>query len=78
MDCLYTLFKSGIIDENVAKSVQMFDNVRRAVSFNQRTGQNAQHCKEEIFEEKVPEAFTELSPKDKIEANLWVSLCRKI
>ena len=29
-------------------------------------------------EEKLPKTFTELFPKDKIQANKWISFCKKI
>ena len=36
MDCLYTLFKNRFSGKIVAKSGQVFDNLQRAVDFNQR------------------------------------------
>ena len=36
VDCLYTLFKYRFSGEVIAKSGQVFDNVQRAVYFNQR------------------------------------------
>ena len=36
VDCLYTLFKYRFSGKVVAKSGQVFDNVQRAVDFNQR------------------------------------------
>ena len=36
VDCLYTLFKYRFSGKIVAKSGQVFDNVQRAVDFNQR------------------------------------------
>ena len=36
MDCLYTLFKYRFSGKVIAKSGQVFDNVQRAVDFNQR------------------------------------------
>ena len=36
MDCLYTLFKYRFSGKVVVKSGQVFDNVQRAVDFNQR------------------------------------------
>ena len=36
VDCLYTLFKYRFSGKVIAKSGQMFDNVQRAVDFNQR------------------------------------------
>ena len=36
VDCLYTLFKYRFSGKVVAKSGQVFDNVQRAVGFNQR------------------------------------------
>ena len=36
MDCLYTLFKYRFSGKVIVKSGQVFDNVQRAVDFNQR------------------------------------------
>ena len=36
VDCLYTLFKYQFSGKVIAKRGQVFDNVRRAVDFNQR------------------------------------------
>ena len=36
VDCLYTLFKYGFRGKVIAKSGQVFENVQRAVDFNQR------------------------------------------
>ena len=36
VDCLYTLFKYRFSDEIVVKSGQLFDNLQRAVHFNQQ------------------------------------------
>ena len=36
VDCLYTLFKFRFSGKVIAKSGQVFDNVKRAVDFNQR------------------------------------------
>ena len=36
VDCLYTLFKYRFSGKVIAKSGQVFDNVQRAVEFNQR------------------------------------------
>ena len=36
VDCLYTLFKYRFNGKNIAKSGNVFDNVQRAISFNQR------------------------------------------
>ena len=36
VDCLYTLFKYRFSEKDIAKSGQVFDNVQRAVDFNQR------------------------------------------
>ena len=37
VDCLYTLFKYRFSGKGIAKSGQVFDNVQRAVDFNQRS-----------------------------------------
>ena len=36
MDCLYTLFKYRFSGKIIAKSGNVFDNVQRTISFNQR------------------------------------------
>ena len=36
VDCLYTLFKYRFSEKIIAKSGNVFDNVQRAISFNQR------------------------------------------
>ena len=36
MDCLYTLFKDRISGKNFLESGQIFDNLQRAVHFNQQ------------------------------------------
>ena len=36
VDCLYTLFKYRFCGKNVVKCVQLFDNLQRAVHFNQQ------------------------------------------
>ena len=78
MDCLYTLFKYRFSGKVIAKSGQVFDNVQRAVDFNQRNkGVDAEHCQKETLEEKVQEAFVQLLPKDQIDANLRFRVCRK-
>ena len=37
VDCPYTLFKNRFIGKIISKSGKVFDNVRRAISFNQKT-----------------------------------------
>ena len=37
VDCLYTLLKYRFSGEGIAKSGNVFDNVQRAISFNQKT-----------------------------------------
>ena len=41
------------------------------------SGQNALHCKKETVEKKVKQAFTELLPKNEINANNLISFCRE-
>ena len=63
VDCLYTLFKYRFSGKVFAKSGQVFDNVQRAVDFNQRkqgSGENAEHCQKEALEEKIQKAFVQL------------------
>ena len=80
VDCLYTLFKYRFSGKVIAKSGQVFDNVQRAVDFNQHkqgSGQNAEHCKKETLEEKVQKVFGQLVSEDKNNAEQWFSVCRK-
>ena len=55
VDCLHTLFKYRFSWKIIAKSGNVFDNVQRAISFNQRnrSGQKAEYCKKEALEKKV-------------------------
>ena len=71
VDCLYTLFKYHFSGKIVIKSRQLFDNLPRAVHFNQQTEEwtECQHREKEILEEKVQKSFVELLPKDEIDAN---------
>ena len=59
----------------------MFDNVQRAVYFNWRDrGEDKMLSteKKETLEKKVKKAFIELFPKDKINANKWISIAERI
>ena len=71
MDCLYTLFKYRFSGKVFAKCGQVFDNVQRAVDFNQRNKgvKRMPSIAKENLEEKVQEAFVQLLSKDQIDAN---------
>ena len=80
VDCLYTLFKYRFSGKVIEKSGQVFDNVHRAVDFNQiNKGVDTMPsiAKKEALEEKVQKAFVQLLSKDQIGANWWISVCRK-
>ena len=80
VDCLYTLFKYRFSGKVIAKSGQVFDNVQRTVNFNQRNkgvDRMPSNAKKETLEEKVQKAFVQLLSKDQIDANWWISVCRK-
>ena len=56
VDCLYTLFKYRFCGKVMAKSGNMFENVQRAISFNQRSrGVNKMPsiAKRRLFRKKV-------------------------
>ena len=58
-------------DEVVAKSGQVFENVQRAVYFNQKTKgvDRKSNIMKKAIEEKVPRALSELLPKDEVNAS---------
>ena len=72
VDCLYTLFKYRFSGKVIAKRGQVFDNVQRAVDFNQGNrgvDRMPSIAKKETLEEKVQKAFVQLLSKDQIDAN---------
>ena len=78
VDCLYVLFKYGFSGKVIAKSGQVFDNVQRAVDFNQRNkgvDRMPSFAKKEDLAEKVRKAFVHLFPKDKSNADQRFSVC---
>ena len=79
VDCLYTLFKYRFSGKIVLKSGQLFDNLKRAVHFNQqkRGVDRMPSIAKKTFEEKIQKTFVELLPKDQIDANWWISVCRQ-
>ena len=80
VDCLYTLFNYRLSGKVIAKSGQVFDNLQRAVDFNYRNkGEDRMPSiqKKDTLAEKIQKAFIQLLPKDQIEANWWISVCRK-
>ena len=71
VDCFYTLFKYRFSGEIVLKSGQLFDNLQRAVHFNQqnRRVDRVPRIAEKRLEEKIQKTFVELLPKDQVDAN---------
>ena len=72
MDCLYTLFKYRFSGKVIAKTGQVFDNVQRAVDFNQRNkgvDRMPSIAKKEALKEKIQKTFIRLLSKDKNNAN---------
>ena len=79
VDCLYTLIKYRF-SAVFAKTGQVFDNVQRAVDFNQRNkgvDRKPSIAKKDALAEKVQKAFLQLLPKGKNNADQWLSVCRK-
>ena len=80
VDCLYTLFKYRFSGKNVVKSGQLFDNLQRAIHFNQQNrglDRIPSIAKKRLLRKKYKKAFVELLPKDQIDANYWISVCRQ-
>ena len=73
--CLYALFKYQF-SENI-ESCHVLDTVQRAVCFNQRSRAVDRMASRRASWGKRTEKFFELPPKDKKNANQWVSFCRK-
>ena len=67
--CPITHFKFRFSDKKVAKNRQLFDDVQRAVYFNERSRRVVRLFEEETLQKKVPTAFSELFLKEKINAN---------
>ena len=79
VDCLYTLFKYRFTGKVIAKSGQVFDNVQRAVDFNQRNkgvDRMPSIAKERRLWKKYKKAFVQLPSKDKNNADQWFPVCR--
>ena len=80
VDCLYTLFEYRFSGKVFAKSGQVFDNLQRAVDFNQgNKGKDIMPsiAKKRLLRKKVQEAFIQLFSKDKNNADQYFSVCRK-
>ena len=80
VDCLYTVFKYRFSGKVVAKSGQVFDNVQRAVDFNQRNkgvDRMPSIAKKRLLRKKVQKSFVQLISKDKNNADQWISVCRR-
>ena len=68
VDCLYTLFKYRFSGKLITKSRNMFDNVQRAISFNQRNrGVNilASIAKKKLLRKKFKQHFMTAYSKNK-------------
>ena len=80
VDCLYTLFNYWFSGKVIVKSGQVFDNVQRAVDVNHRNmgvDRKPSLAKKEALAEKVQKVFIQFLPKDKNNAEQWLSVCRK-
>ena len=80
VDCLYTLFKYRFNGNIVAKGGNVFDNVQRAVSFNQRNGgmdKLPSIARKRLSKKKFKEHFMSALQKKKINPHQWFSVCRK-
>ena len=72
VDCLYTLFKYRFSGKIVLKSGQLFDNLQRAVHFNQQNrgvDRMPSVAKKRLLRKKYKKHFFELLPKDQIDAS---------
>ena len=68
MDCLYTLFKYRFSGKVIAKSGNVFDNVQRAISFNQRNrgvDKTPSIAKKRLFRKKFKQHFMSALQKNK-------------
>ena len=80
VDCLCTLSKYQFSGKVIAKSGQVFDNVQRAVDFNQRNkgvDRMPSIAKKKSLDEKVQKTIVQLLSEDKNNADQWFSVCRK-
>ena len=80
VDCLYTLFKYQFSEKFIAKRGQVFDNVQRAVDFNQRyqgVHRMPSIAQKRLLRKKYKKAFIQLLSKVKNNADQWFSVCRK-
>ena len=80
VDCLYTLFKYRFSGKIIAKSGNVFDNVQRAMYFNQRNrgvDKMLSFAKKRLSRKKVKQHFMSALQKKQINADQWFSVCRK-
>ena len=80
MDCLYTLFKYRLSAKNIAKSGNVFDNVQRAVFFNQGNrgvDKLTSIAKKSLLWEKFEQHFMSAPQTKKNNADRWFSVCGK-
>ena len=72
VDCLYTFFKYHFSGKIVVMIGQLFDNLQRAVHFNQQNrgvDRMPSIGKKRLLRKKVQKTFVELLLKDQIDAN---------
>ena len=80
VDCIYTLFKYRFNGNIVDKSGQLFGNVQRAVYFNQRNSdvdRMPSIAKNRLLRINYWKHSLSFFQKTKLNANQWISLCRK-
>ena len=80
VDCLYILFNYRFSGKIIAKSGNVFNNVQRAISFNQRNREVDKMpsiAKWRLLRKNFEHDFIECSPKEQINADQRFSLCRK-
>ena len=68
VDCLYTLFKYRFIGKNIAKSGNVFENVQRAISFNQKNRgveKIQSFAKKRLVRKKIKQLFMSALQKNK-------------
>ena len=80
VDCLYTLFKYRFDGKIVTKNGQVFDNIERAVRFNQHhktVEMMPSIAKKRLLRKKIQETLTEFVAKDNFNTDEWISFRRQ-
>ena len=79
VDCLYTFLKYHFGGKKDVKRGQLFDNLQRAVHFNHqnRGVDRIPSIARKRLLRKSTKTFVEFLPKDQIDADYWISLCRQ-